>query len=102
MPDWRSIDPAELEGAVLQEVRQRRPGALTIVTRIKAEPTRNVFLMGIDPFRQIWEMMRSLPMAQAFVFVLYAWIPFILRLSWLTFNTRQAKGLKTLSQISKD
>jgi hypothetical protein len=81
LPGWRSMDPAKLEGAVLQKMRQLEPGALTIVTRIKAETTRNAFLMGIDPVRQVWEMLRSLPGIQAAVFVIYAWIPFVLSLS---------------------
>jgi hypothetical protein len=37
--------------------------------------------MGIDPVRQVWEMLRSLPGMQAAVFVIYAWIPFVLSLS---------------------
>jgi hypothetical protein len=81
LPGWRSMDPARLEGAVLQKIRQLEPGALTIVTRIKAETTRNAFLMGIDPVRQVWEMLRSLPGIQAAVFVIYAWIPFVFSLS---------------------
>jgi hypothetical protein len=90
LPGWRSLEPAQLERAILQEVRQLRPGALTIVTRIKAEPTRNAFLMGIDPLRQVWEMLRSLPGTQAVVFVVYAWIPFILTLLWMVLKPRLA------------
>jgi hypothetical protein len=81
LPGWRSMDPAKLEGAVLQKMRRLEPGVLTIVTRIKAETTRNAFLMGIDPVRQVWEMLRSLPGIQAAVFVIYAWIPFVLSLA---------------------
>ncbi len=82
LPGWRTMKPAELERAVLLEIRKLRPGALTIVTRIKAEPTRNAFLMGIDPLRQIWEMLRSIPWVQSALFVVYAWIPFFFKLSW--------------------
>jgi hypothetical protein len=101
LPGWRSMDPPDLERAVLQEMSQLRPGALTIVTRIKAEPTRNVFLMSIDPFRQLWEMLRSLPTAQAAVFVVYAWIPYFLRRLWRVLNPISAGGKNTFSPVLK-
>lgn len=89
LPGWRSLEPKELEQAVISRMRLQGPDALTIITRIKAEPTGNPFLMGIDPFRQIWEMMRSLPLAQATVFVLYSWIPLVIRLTWLALFPRK-------------
>lgn len=102
LPGWKSMNPGDLERAILQEVRQLGPGALTIVTRIKAEPTLNPFLMGIDPLRQIWEMLRSLPKAQAVIFVLYGWIPFIIRSSWRILRDRLVGRDTTLSSISGD
>lgn len=76
---WQDLDPFALEQAVIHRIRQKGPDALTIVTRVKAEPTQNVFLMAIDPLRQVWEMMRSLPPIQALSFITWVWIPLLLR-----------------------
>jgi len=77
LPGWRELDPRALMRAIVRKMRKEGPGALTVVTRIKAEPSNSMFLMGVDPLRQVWEMVRSLPGTQAVVFIAYSWMPFL-------------------------
>jgi hypothetical protein len=87
LPDWQTLNNHELERAITDRLHTLRSDALIIVSRIKAEPTRNAFLMGIDPIRQVWEMALSLPLIHAVSFIAWAWVPVLVPLILRTFRT---------------
>ncbi len=61
IPGWRSIDRQNLEETVIQTLRQRKPEAVQVWTRVKQEPLELRWGLAVDPLLQIWQGARSLP-----------------------------------------
>ncbi len=70
IPGWRGMSRQRVEESVVQSLR-KNPRSVRIWARVKQEPGDKAWSPAADPFLQIWEGARSLPMNQRVICLLW-------------------------------
>ena len=74
VPGWRALPETQVQPAVLGVMGKDGFSAVRVIVRVKSEPPDHASGLILDPFLQVWECARSLPLPHAASALVWVWV----------------------------